>query len=750
MDRLRNLEGLVKELRGQLAASTGPISSTSSPKSQEAETPAHSFQSAETTGLHRHFGRMVVQDSNHSRYVSSGFWSRVDDELGGLKMDLQNLGDEDESSGGEVSSARSAEFDRTPSERHAFLFQHNLRSPSPNLHDLHPLPSQVPFLLDVFSENLNVFFQVVHIPTAIKLVRNMRGAGISTLTTSDHALMFSIYYAAVTSMEDEDVVTSFGSSKSDLSLKYRLGLEYALAKADFLNSPDIVLVQAFALFLLLARRHDSPRFVWMMTGLVVRMAQYLGLQRDGTHFVNLTPFEVELRRKVWWVVCLLDVRACEDQGTDLLITSGSFDTKVPLNINDADLEPNSTEMPPERYGITDNSFARVNAAISDTTRQMMARGAKNDVSSLEHQNRLLQNIYRKLEQEYLQHTTGSGNIVYWVTVVSARLVMAKLTLLVFLPVLFSTPSEDMSDEIRDKLLIAAIEVAEYNHQLNSEQACRHWRWIFQTHTHWYAIVYLLIECTRRQWSPMVERAWVALHSCWLIPAKPRSSKDNRGIWVPLRKLMGKGQQHREEEVKRIRAYPAVAAELEEKDRNLSLPSSAGPFPSSSSAEMFRERWRQLMLYPEKFRGSKEASGSTATTPEMVSGHSSQERTSKNTSPHITSQSLPVTAIRQQNHQGSVNGAVVDLVEARVEDQAIEPAYSAFHSGLPSNWTGEQNMGPGFVPWLWTDTDPSVNIFPSMESDQIKMHMNLDENDVDWYNWVETAKGMDWGGPSGPG
>jgi hypothetical protein len=140
-------------------------------------------------------------------------------------------------------------------------------------------------------------------------------------------------------------MTNFGCSKADLSLKYRIGLEYSLAKADFLNSSDIVLVQAFANFVGVVRRHDSPRLVWMMTGLLIRMAQYLGLQRDGSHFSHLTPYEIEMRRRVWWSVVNLDLRASEDQGTDLAIVHNSFDTKMPLNINDADIGPETTEMP---------------------------------------------------------------------------------------------------------------------------------------------------------------------------------------------------------------------------------------------------------------------------------------------------------------------------------------------------------------------------------------------------------------------
>lgn len=85
-----------------------------------------------------------------------------------------------------------------------------------------------------------------------------------------------------------------------------------------------------------------------MTGLVIRMAQALGLHRDGSHFPNLTPYEVETRRRVWWAVCLLDLRSSEDQGTELSTVSGSVDTKMPLNVNEMELRPEAKDMPSER------------------------------------------------------------------------------------------------------------------------------------------------------------------------------------------------------------------------------------------------------------------------------------------------------------------------------------------------------------------------------------------------------------------
>ena len=561
-------------------------------------------------------------------------------------------------------------------------------------------------------------------------------------------------------------MTNFGSSKTDLNLKYRLGLEHALAKADFLNVPDIVLVQAFALFLCLVRRHDSPRFVWMMTGLVIRMAQYLGLQRDGAHFEHLTPFEIEMRRKVWWAVCVLDVRASEDQGTDLTITNGSFDTKIPLNINDVDIDPESKEMPTKRDGLTDMSFARITFETGDIMRQMMAPGVRSGVAGLEDQSRLLNELHRKFEQGYFQYTMKSGNIACWVGVTIARLVMAKMTLIVYLPVLFSSPSEHVSNEIRTKLLVSAIEVAEYNHALNAEQACRQWRWIYQTYTHWHAIVYLMIEISRRPWSPIVERAWVALHSSWLIPAQTPKDKDLR-IWVPLRKLMDKARKHRDAELNRLRADPQVAARLEMEDQKIPLPTSCGPFPIGSSVDIFRDRWRQLVAIREEPNNGAHTSGisgagfadssmpttytsqpivrfRSAYNPGDLSSNMSSEPTYLGTSGQQAGQTLESTSIRDLEPAITTNAAS-DLALG----QTVVPSNNSFPT-VPADWSDSRTIGPDFIPWLRADADPSFDLFSNLDVDSIDINMDFD-GEVNWYNWVESAKSMEWDAePSGNG
>ncbi|KAI1455343.1 fungal-specific transcription factor domain-containing protein [Annulohypoxylon moriforme] len=774
MDRLRSLEGLVKELSGQLeqahANARGSPSANSPENSGHGRGVSHHVEPSSSienmSNVQSSFGRLVLGDAGQSRYVSSGFWSRVNDELHGLKMDTEGLaGGDYDSSGDEDSPGKTPstqELERTPLERHAFLFRNHLNSLSADLRDYHPLPSQIPFLLNVFSENINVVVRIVHIPTISKMVQDA-GGNLSSLTPANEALMFAIYYASITSMEEEDILANFCSTKTELNLKYRLGLEYALAKADFLNAPDIILLQAFVIFLFLLRRHDSPRFVWMMTGLAIRMGQALGLQRDGSRFLNLTPYEIEMRRRVWWALCAVDVRASEDQGTDLTITQGSFDTRFPLNINDSDIDPETKETPKEREGLTDMTFSIVFSGQINVTQKLMALSLKDGTSRLEEQSRLLNELDIQLERTYLQYSHDTDNVSYWVSVTITRLLIAKMSLIIYFPVFFC-PHEENSDSetLRAKLFIAAIEVAEYNHALNAERACRNWRWLFQTYTHWYSIVYMLIEATRRPWSPSVERAWVALHSRWLIPAQQNTSvaADNPNInfWVPLRKLMAKVRRHRETEIERLRKDVQAAKVLEEEDRKAQHPASPGPFSSPDNIESFRERWRGLVGLGVP--GGSDDPG--------AHGLSSFDQTTDINTPNFRSipqYSTGVSASQQdfrsylQPEFSQGGGIAVSNVPSETDSRLnlrtttkspdqIETGPQAAGSSYNSFASGPTDLGTGFGAWLWADADPSVDVFGNIDMEAADLNMDLD-SDIDWNNWIESAKGMELSGEQPP-
>ncbi|KAI5863939.1 fungal-specific transcription factor domain-containing protein [Durotheca rogersii] len=800
MQRLQNLEGLVKELSGQLeqanaAARSSPDRSTqgnnspgSSTHERDADNQASPSSRTGATGLQKHFGRMVLQDGSRSRYISSGFWSRVSDELDGLKMDARALPGADTDSSDDEDSPGTApsltqELQRTPAERHAFLFGQNLRSSAPDLSDFRPLPSHIPLLIDFFSTNVNLFTRTVHVPTVTKMIRESPGADGSGLTPANEALLFSMYYAAVTSMEEEDVLANFGNTRAELNLKYRLGLELALAKADFLNVPDLVLVQAFVVFLFLVRRYDSPRFVWMMTGLLIRMAHALGLHRDGSHFNNLTPFEVEMRRRAWWAVCVLDVRASEDQGTELSIPMDSFDTRFPLNINDDDIDTDTKETPSERQGITDMGIPLVNLDICVITRRMTAPGVKEGPPNLEEQNKLLKEMYTSVEGWYGRYSAELDNIVWWVGMTVVRLVMSKMRLLTSVPALFSAlSSQPFSDEaVRDRLLVAAIEVAEHNHALNAEPRCRQWRWIYQTYTHWHSVVLLLMEVTRRPWSPLVERAWAALHSPWLIPDQARLDRNNR-VWVPLRRLTLRARRHRKAELARLRADPAAAERLEATaDRNVPIPLVPGPLTAEKAQELFRERWHGLVFTASEQGPPKHPDGGGSQqgvfkNPSIVvvqtgEGGEGEERidASQHQNNLAYAASRPVhesmwTTNLDSTCSAGVSPAFGESPYPPSQDpspswSADPPATGERHSGFSygvsssaaaDSWPPMMNLGS--APWLWADAaDVFADIDLDADADADGQNIMDLDGQVDWNRWLASAQGAEReSGLPGPG
>lgn len=663
------------------------------------------------------------------------------------------------------------------------MFRHNLRPGLP-LHHVHPLPSQLPYILDVFAENVNYFLQIVHMPTLRNQVRALRGGGgdLSTLPICTQALLLSISYAAVTSLEDHDVLVNFGTSKADLGQKYRLGLEHALARADFLDNPDLALVQAFAIFLALVRRHDSPRYVWMLTGLAIRMAQALGLHRDGSHSPHLTPFEVEMRRRVWHAVCSLDLRASEDQGTDVTIARSSYDTRLPRSINDADLDVDTRETPPERPGISDSTIAILMYKINDASRRMVAPGA-----TIDEQDALLQDMAQIFDRGYLQHTTtmseppvGRNNnnnhsMAAWVGTTVLRLVVAKMTLLVYLPVLLAAaPGGDRvpdDDTTRNRLLVAAIEVAEYHHALNAEEGCRQWRWVYQTYTHWYAIVYLLIEVLRRPLSPVAERAWLALHSRWLIPTtttKNHKLRSSSHVWVPLRKMMTRARQHREAELDRLRGDPHAVNELEEAGRDVPVPGSPGP----STTTTCLEHWRRLVAaaprHPQEpgnftLEPSLELSSDLTLpiVPPIVA-----------TIPNSTYQPEQQIQLNNNNHASSTHPDYSDAAWPSTSSTTPGPATIPLPpstllpglstttapepSGLLGSWLPQNgleqtsNNNPwdqdqGLPPWLlWADSaEQQQSIVGYKNNDYPAPDVNMEDVDtIDWVAWVESAKNLE--------
>jgi hypothetical protein len=234
-----------------------------------------------------------------------------------LKAILHEPSDEEDEPNGTDSPTHS-------SQHSGFVFGYS--SMSVDMRALHPVEQQARQFWYTFKENVDPLIKVLHVPTFEPIFLDTV-AHLDKVGKGIESLLFAIYYGAVTSTTTEECFERWGEDRSTLLKRYRFGLEQALARANFLYCDEIVILQAFVIFLVLLRRNDDARKIWTLTGLVVRIAQTLGIHRDGSHF-KLPPFEIEMRRRLWWQVCILDARSSEDHGCDPTIVEAQFDTKM--------------------------------------------------------------------------------------------------------------------------------------------------------------------------------------------------------------------------------------------------------------------------------------------------------------------------------------------------------------------------------------------------------------------------------------
>lgn len=96
----------------------------------------------------------------------------------------------------------------------------------------------------------------------------------------------------------------------------------------------------------------------------MRIAQKMGYHRDGEH-LGLTPFETEMRRRIWWLVVMQDCKLAVLSGLSHSFVTNDFDTKQPQNLNDADLFVGSTEPVRSREGPTEMAFCLIINRLSD-------------------------------------------------------------------------------------------------------------------------------------------------------------------------------------------------------------------------------------------------------------------------------------------------------------------------------------------------------------------------------------------------
>lgn len=100
------------------------------------------------------------------------------------------------------------------------------------------------------------------------------------------------------------------------------------------ESHSIHNVQAMTLLVIYNLRAPSNSGIWYMIGLAVRTCVDLGLHREA-HYEKVTPYEGQLRRRLFWSVYFLERVIATSLGRPYSLADRDIDAALPLEIDDS-------------------------------------------------------------------------------------------------------------------------------------------------------------------------------------------------------------------------------------------------------------------------------------------------------------------------------------------------------------------------------------------------------------------------------
>lgn len=380
-----------------------------------------------------------------------------------------------------------------------------LGSPPPSLGrvPLHPQPVQIFKLWQTFLDNVNPLSKVIHAPTLQVKILDATG-NLDNLQPNMEALLFAIYTTAICSLSSDECEIIMGEPKTKLFPRFLTATEQALSKASFLESSDLMLLQAFVLLLIAMRQTYSPHSLWVLTGVAIRIGQRMGLHSDGKT-LGLSVFEAEMRRRVWWQIVLLDNRNAQLSGLKNSVVANFFDTNIPANINDTDLNPNMSEQLLEHKYQTEMIFCLITYEIGRFVKEggyQKIFGAPSSVIK----DQIINDLETRLEENYLKYCDRLIPL-HFLCLAVARSITMNIRLMAHHPRHWKASGATMPPEERDMLFNLSLQMIENDTKLHTMTSLKPYLWHVNIHFQLDAFIYILSEIRRQPPGGLFDRAW---------------------------------------------------------------------------------------------------------------------------------------------------------------------------------------------------------------------------------------------------
>ncbi|RSL63661.1 hypothetical protein CEP51_013272 [Fusarium floridanum] len=332
-DKLAHFEQQLDQFIASDPTLLANVSASLAQDSPRVDTPLPLSQS-----LSKPAGKMV-QSEDGARYMDSHLGAAIHEELRAIRAMLET-----DASLGEETPPPSDDLYAT-----GFL--------TGSLVSFQPDTVQAFTLWQLFLDRVNPLTKVIHTPSVQPYITE-EASRIGSIPLNYQALRFAIFTLASVSMSESESQQKIGCSRQDAIRDYTQGTEIALRELNVMKNFDMVALQALVLYLLSLRNRHGKDTSWILTGTALRMAIKMGYHRDG-ELLGLSPFETEMRRRIWWHIMLQDVIHTLTSSLSCSEIPVSWDCKMPQNLNDADLFPGSVDPLKPRETPTEMGFCLI-------------------------------------------------------------------------------------------------------------------------------------------------------------------------------------------------------------------------------------------------------------------------------------------------------------------------------------------------------------------------------------------------------
>lgn len=168
------------------------------------------------------------------------------------------------------------------------------------LHSVYPSMTESTILWKTYLENVHPLV-MIFFDWETEVIIAKAAQRPTELREGEQALAFGIYFIATLSLSERECLDILHVQRSYLLDKFQKAVEDSLLIAELLVTSDRLVLQAFMLYLLAMRNRARPAAIFSLTGIASRIAERIGLQRDGTT-LNLSHLRSEERRRMWWQV----------------------------------------------------------------------------------------------------------------------------------------------------------------------------------------------------------------------------------------------------------------------------------------------------------------------------------------------------------------------------------------------------------------------------------------------------------------